>query len=233
MKTFQSWFFRILWWLTFVAIVLVAIVLINRQAIVRELIERQIRTSTGMDPAIGNFTFGVLNPKLSFVNFTLYNPAEFGGTVFVQAPEVRMTYDRDALRRREIHIQFMQLNLKEIDVVKNAAGATNIMSFFNTIAPRQAAGGRTFAPLNGYKFTGIDTLNISIGTAKFVDLQDPRKNRQVAVNLENQIFTNVVSTASLQGLSEKLWYRSAYLVGLPVHPPKGGGTVMDALAPKP
>lgn len=232
MKTFQSWFFRILWWLTFVAIVLVTIVLINREAIVRELIERQIRTATGMEADMSSFSFSVLDPKVSFENFTLHNPPEFGGTLFLQAPELHIDYDRDALRRHEIHIRFMRMNLKEIDVVRNSAGTTNIASFFNTLAPRQAGGGRTFAPLNGYKFTGIDTLNLSIGAAKFVDLKDQRKNRQVNINLENQIFTNVVSTRDLKGLSDKLWYKGAYMVGLPVHSPSGG-TAVDALTPTP
>ena len=143
----------------------------------------------------------------------------FGGTLFLDVPELHIEYDRAALRRHEIHITFMRVNLRELDVVKNANGATNLPSFVNKMAPKISGGGRTIAPIKGYKFTGIDLLNLSIGKVRFVDLKDQRLNRMVAIGLQNQIYTNVVSSADLPGLSERLWYRGGYLVGLPVNQP--------------
>jgi hypothetical protein len=220
MKTFQSWFFRILWWLTFVIIAVAIGVLANREWIAKELAEKQIRAVTGMEPEIGDFSFGVQEPKVTLGNFKLYNPAAFGGTLFLDVPELHIEYDRAALRKREIHITFMRVNLQEVDVVKNEAGVTNLMSFVNTMAPQKSGGGgRTVAPLNGFKFTGIDLLNLSIGTVKFVDLKDQRRNRMVAIAIQNQIYTNVVSPADLPGLSGQLWFRGGRSVGLPVNPP--------------
>jgi len=220
MKTFQSWFFRTLWWLTFVVIFLVIIVLANREWIARQMIERQIRSATGLDPEIGSLSFGVMDPNVTFDNFRIYNPAEYGGTLFLDVPDLHIEYDRAALRHREMHITLMRVNLQEIDVVKNEAGVTNIMSFLNTLAPRKSGGGgRTFTPLNGYKFTGIDLLNLSIGRVKFVSLKDQRLNRTAAINLQNLIYTNVVTSADLHGLSGQLWFRGAHVVGLPVNPP--------------
>ena len=203
MKTFLSWFFKILWWLTFVVVVLAIIVFANRDLIVKQLAEREIRAATGLEPEIGDFSFSVLEPKLTLNNFRLYNTAEFGGTLFLDVPELHIEYDRAALRRHELHITLLRVNLHELDVVKNAAGATNLMSIANTVAPRKSGGGgRTVASINGRKFTGIDLLNLSIGAAKFVDLKDQRRNRAVAIGIENQIYTNVVSSADLHGLSE-------------------------------
>jgi hypothetical protein len=228
MKMFQSWFFRILWWLTFVVIVLVVIVLANRDWIVKELAEQQIRAVTGLEPEIGNFSFGVLDSQVTLENFRLYNPAEFGGTLFLDAPELHVEYDRAALRRHELHITLMRVNLHELDVVKNAAGATNLMSIVNTVAPRKSGGGRAVAPFNGYKFTGIDLLNLSIGTVKFVDLKDQRRNRMVTIGIQNQIYTNVLSPANLPGLSERLWLRGGAAVGLPVDQPKYNDSLLPA-----
>jgi hypothetical protein len=228
MKMFQSWFFRILWWLTFVVIVLVVIVLANRDWIVKELAEQQIRAVTGLEPEIGNFSFGVLDSQVTLENFRLYNPAEFGGTLFLDVPELHVEYDRAALRRHELHITLMRVNLHELDVVKNAAGATNLMSIVNTVAPRKSGGGRAVAPFNGYKFTGIDLLNLSIGTVKFVDLKDQRRNRMVTIGIQNQIYTNVLSPANLPGLSERLWLRGGAAVGLPVDQPKYNDSLLPA-----
>lgn len=213
---FQSWFFRILWWLTFVVIALAIIVLANRDWIVRELAEQQIRAATGLEPEIGDFSVGVMDPKVTLGNLKLYNPAEFGGTLFLDVPDLHIEYDRPALRRHELHITLMRVNLHEIDVVKNDAGSTNIMSFFNTVLPLKSGGGRTVAPVNGYKFTGIDLLNLSIGAVKFVDLKDQHRNRMVTISIQNQIYTNVLSSADFPGLSEQLWLRGGYEVGLPV-----------------
>jgi hypothetical protein len=220
MKMFRSWFFRILWWLTFVAVFAVVIVLVNRDWIVKSLVERQIRAATGMEPEIGGFSFGVFDPKATLGNFKLYSPAEFGGTLFMDVPELHIEYDRSALRRRELHVTLMRMNLRELDVVRNAAGATNLMSVFNRMLPRKSGGGRAVAPINGCKFTGIDLLNLSIGAVKFVDLKDQRRNRLVPIGLQNQIYTNVMSAADFPGLSAQLWLRGGRSVGLPVNPAK-------------
>ena len=220
MKTFQSWFFKILWSLTFVVTALAIIAVAGRDWIARELVEQKIRAVTGMEPEIGDISFGVLEPKLTLENFKLYNPAEFGGTLFLDLPELHFEYDRAALRRHELHITLMRVNLHELDVVKNEAGATNFMSFVNAMAPRKSGGGgRAIAPISGCKFTGIDLLNLSVGVVKFVDLKDQHRNRMAAIGIENQIYTNVVSTANLPGLSGQLWLRGGRMVGLPVNPP--------------
>jgi hypothetical protein len=220
MKMFQRWFFKILWWVTFVVIFMVIVVLANRDLIVKQLAERQIRAATGLEPEIGDSSFSVLESKVTLNNFRLFNTTEFGGTLFLDVPELHVEYDRAALRRHELHITLMRVNLRELDVVKNATGATNLMSFVNTLVPRKSGGGgRTVASLNGYKFTGIDLLNLSIGTVKFVDLKDQRRNRMAVIGIQNQIYTNVVSPANLPGLSGRLWLRGGKTVGLPVNPP--------------
>jgi hypothetical protein len=115
----------------------------------------------------------------------------------------------------------VRVNFHEADVVKNTAGVTNFLTFFNTMLPQQSSGGgRTVAPVNGYKFTGIDVLNLSIGTVKFVNLKDQRQNRMVTIGLQNQIYTNVVSSANLPGLSGQLWLHGGSIVGLPVNQPR-------------
>jgi hypothetical protein len=221
MKTFQSWFFKILWWLTFVVVVFTIIVVASREWIVKELMEQHIRVITGMEPEIRDFSFSVLDPKVTFENFKLYNTVDYGGTLFLDMPELHIEYDRAALRRHELHITFLRLNVNELDVVRNEDGTTNIFSLAKIVAPEKSAGGgRTFAPLNGYRFTGIDFMNISIGTAKFIDLKNPSHNHALALHIENQTVANVKSPADLAGLESLIWLRGGYWVGLPGSRPK-------------
>jgi hypothetical protein len=219
MKTFRDWFFKILRWLAFVVIALVIIAIVGRDWIAKEVMEQKIRIATGMEPEIGDISFGVLFPKVTLENFKVYNSADFGGTLFLDVPELHIEYDRSALRRHELHITFMRVDLHELDVVKNEEGETNILPVIASMLPPKSGGSRAVAPINGYKFTGIDLLNLSIGVVKSVDLKDQRRNRMVAIGIQNQIYTNIVSTADLSGLSGQLWIRGGRVVGLPVNPP--------------
>ncbi len=220
MKKFQDRFLKILKWLIFVITALAVIAIVGRNWIAKEVMEQKIRLATGMEPEIGDISFGVLFPKVTLENFKVYNSADFGGTMFLDVPELHIEYDRAALRRHELHITLMRVNLHELDVVKNEDGVTNILPVVASMLPKKpGGGGREIAPIKGYKFTGIDLLNLSIGSVKFVDLKDQRRNRMVAIGIENQIYTNVVTTADLSSLSGQLWIRGGRVVGLPVSPP--------------
>jgi hypothetical protein len=220
MNFFLKWCLKILWWFTFTALALIIIALVYRDWIAGQVMEKQIRDALGVDAEIGNLSFSVLEPKMTFDNFKIYNSADFGGTLFVDTPELHIEYDRNALRHHEIHITFMRVNINELDVVKNEQGATNIFSIAKIVVPIKSGSGRTFAPLKGYQFTGIDFLNISIGTAKFIDLKNHFRNRSLALGIQNQTFTNVESPADLAGLKSLIWVHGGYLVGLPGSPPK-------------
>ena len=39
----------------------------------------------------------------------------------------------------------------------------------------------------GYDFKGIDVLNVSVGTAKFIDLKNQRNNREQTIGIENLV----------------------------------------------
>jgi hypothetical protein len=115
-------------------------------------------------------------------------------------------YDRDALRRREIHVTLLRFNLGELNIVKNEAGQTNIFSLGLNLPPPQKIG--TGAPVpavnfekqTGLKFDSIDVLNVSFGTANFIDLKDQRQNRSQKIDLENVKINHVKSLGDLSGL---------------------------------
>jgi len=219
MNSFFKWILRILWWLTFVAIAAVVLVLVNREWIVRDLVQREIRKATGMDAEISGVSFSVLEPKLTLENLKLYNSADFGGALFVDATEVHVEFDRDALKKHELHITLMRAKINELDLVKNGT-TTNWFSIVQTVAPARTGGGRReFASFDGYAFTGIDMLNVSLGTIKFVDLKNQLNNHLLRVGVENKVIKNVKSPADLNNFGSQLWLEGAYWVGLPVNRP--------------
>jgi hypothetical protein len=205
-----KWIFKWLLRLFILAVVLAVIFFLSLNSILRVLIEHNIRKQTGMDAEIGRFRLGLLEPTITIQNLKIYNPPSFGGTPFLEIPEIHVEYDRTAIAQRELHFTLVRFNLGELDIVKNAAGQTNIFSIGLAI-PKNPSGNGTklkdeFKRQTNLEFTGIDALNVSVGTLKYIDLKDQRNNRTQKIDVENQVIPNVKTPADLTGL--------AFLIGL-------------------
>jgi hypothetical protein len=201
MKTFLKWFFGAVLLLVVLAVVL----LLSLDTILRVVAENRIRAQTGMDAEIGKFHLGLLEPVVSIENLRLYNPPAFGGTPFLNIPEIHVEYDREALAKNKIHLTLMRFNLGELDIVRNEAGQTNLFALGVTLPQKGAAGGgnaglKEFKQRTGLDFQGIDALNVSVGTARFIDLKDPRNNRTQKIAIDNFVMKNVRTRADLAGL---------------------------------
>jgi hypothetical protein len=197
-KFIFKWLFR----LFLLAVVLIVIFFLSLNSILRVVIEHNIRKQTGMDAEIGRFKLGILEPTIEIQNLKIYNSPSFGGTPFLDIPEIHVEYDRAALARKEIHITLLRFNLGEFDIVKNEGGQTNIF-LLGVALPAKNSGGAVAADLKkqtGYDFKGIDVLNVSVGTAKFIDLKDQKNDRTQTIGIENCPLRNVKSRADLGGL---------------------------------
>jgi uncharacterized protein involved in outer membrane biogenesis len=205
-----KWLFKWLFRLFLLAVVLAVILLLSLNSMLRAAAEHRIRAQTGMDAEIGKFSLGLVEPTVEIQNLRLYNPPAFGGTPFLSIPEIHVEYDRAALARHELHITLMRFNLGEIDVVKNQAGQTNIFSL-GLAAPTKKNGGnavKLFSKQTGLEFKGIDVLNVSIGKARYIDLNDQRNNRTQIIDIQNCVLKNVKSQADLAGLVAFIALRS-------------------------
>ena len=219
----MKWVFKLFKWLVFLIIVLVVIAVLSLNTVLKAVTEKRIHDATGMDADIGKLSFGLLTPTVTLKDFKLYNSPDFGGTPFLKIPELHAEYDREALRKHELHLTLLRLNLEEIDVVKNQAGRTNVFPILAMVRAKQpgaSANINTVTWLTGFRFTGVDVMNISIGKARMIDLKDQNLNRWVDIGLENQIIKNVKSPADLAGLGALIWLRGGHMIGLPVTPPK-------------
>lgn len=201
MRRFLKWFCGVVLLLA----VAVVIFLLSLDTILRVVVEKRIHAQTGMTAEIGKLHFGLIEPVITIKDFKVYNPPEFGGTPFLNIPEIHVEYDRDALAKNQIHITLMRFNLGELAIVKNEAGQTNLLSLGVTMPKKDKAGGdqglKEFKERTGLEFMGIDVLNVSVGSAKFIDLKTPANNREQKIGIENQVIKNVQSPADLAGLA--------------------------------
>ena len=203
MKWIFKWLIRLFIAAVVGAVVAVIALLLTYNSILRVALEHQIRAQTGMDAEIGSLKVGLVSPTVEIQNFRIHNAPNYGGTPFLDIREIHVEYDRAALARREIHVKLLRFNLGELDIVKNQAGRTNIF----IPGPRLPAGKSRgtnaqadFKKQSGYNFTGIDMLNVTIGTVKFIDLQNPQNNREQDIGIDDLIIPNVKTPVDLAGL---------------------------------
>jgi len=205
----MKWIFKWLLRLFILAVVLVVIFFLSLDTILRLVMENRIRAQTGMDAEIGKFTLGHAAPTITIKDFKLFNPPSFGGTLFLDIPEIHVEYDRAALAKRELHVTLLRFNLGELVIVKNEAGQTNLFAIATLPAVKKPGGGeKSFAKETGYSFAGIDVLNVSVGTAKYIDLKDQKNNREQKIGLENLVLKNVKTPTDLAGLAMLVALRS-------------------------
>ncbi len=202
MKTILKWFFGAV----LLVIVLAVVFLLSLDSILRVVAENRIRAQTGMDAEIGTFHLGLTEPVVTIKDFKIYNPPAFGGTPFLSIPEIHVEYDRAALAKNQIHVTLMRFNLDELDIVRNEAGQTNLFALGVALPKKGAKGGgnaglKEFKQRTGLDFQGIDALNVSVGTARFIDLKDVGNNREQRIGIDNFVMKNVKTPADLAGLA--------------------------------
>ena len=226
-KFIFKWLLR----LFILAVVVVVIFLLSLDSILRVVMENRIRAQTGMDAEIGKFTLGLVEPTITIKDFKLFNPPSFGGTPFLDIPEIHIEYDRTALAKHQIHVTLLRLNLGELDIVKNEAGQTNLFSIaaLPSVKKPGGGGGKTFAKETGFEFTGIDVLNVSVGTAKYIDLKDSKNNREQKIGIENCVIKNVKTPTDLAGLAALVALRCGDFFGSLVGQKSSGMDVLNLI----
>jgi hypothetical protein len=174
----------------------------------RMVAEHQIRAETGMDVKIGRFSSGLFSPVMTIENLKLYNTPEFGGTEFLIIPELHMEFDVEALAAQKLKIKLVRFNLAELDLVKNKAGETNLVTMLAKMPKGKLAPHGIHAAGKKLEFESIEVLNLSLGRMRFIDLKDRNNDRTVAINLDNQVFNNVKTEADVYSILFLIWLRS-------------------------
>lgn len=197
MKTFWKWTFR--FGLVFVVVVALAVLMFDR--VVRNLAVSKIRAQTGMETSIGKLRLHFLPPGIQLENLKLINTPEFGGTTFLDLPELRVELDREALSSRELRIKNLRLNLAELNIVVNKAGKTNTTALQERADQLKKEGGdqkpekkRKQSPP---EFKGLDKANVCLGTLRYTDLRDPDATRSYNFGVTNMVLENIKSKEEL------------------------------------
>jgi hypothetical protein len=186
LKRLFRWAFR----LVILAIMLAVALLLLKDTLLRSWAEWRVRRQTGLSASIRRFDLALLSPTFTMEGFRLYNPPEFGGTMLFDIPEVQFEYDSRQALQGKIHLNTLRFSLKELNIVRNLQGKTNLFSVLT-----QAAPGGTAAPTQSrgrrFDFDGIDRLYLSVGTLRYTDQQQPTNSWQRDLNWKDYEIKNI------------------------------------------
>jgi hypothetical protein len=205
-----KWLFKWIFRLAILIVVLVVLLIAFKDSIWTALAEHRIRSETGLEARIGKLSTGILSPVVTIEDLKLYNTAEFGGTLFLEVPELHIEVDSLAFAQRKLKMKLVRFNLATINIVRNEAGLTNILVLVESEKKQREKKKKDSVQrlLGDLEFDGIDVLNLSLGKATFTDLGNPKNNTEIAVNMENQLFRNVKSEGDAYGILFMIWLRS-------------------------
>jgi uncharacterized protein involved in outer membrane biogenesis len=192
MKFVFRWAFRL--FIVLVVLVVAGILLLD--TIAREYVEYQIHSQTGMETRIGKVRVGLLNPQLTIENLVLYNSAAFGGSPFVEMPELHVEYDRDSLLSHKLRLKLLRFNVARINLVEDKKGRRNFDSIQGKALPLGSMGGlKKGSSTNSSSQMpfAIDTLNLTLGKVTYMRMNDPGKVDEFNMKVDHQVFTNIKS----------------------------------------
>jgi uncharacterized protein involved in outer membrane biogenesis len=196
MRTLFRWVFRILLVLVVVGILLGIGILLLKDSFAKSLAEKNLRDSTGMDAKISKLEVGLLTPTANLEGLKIYNSAEFGGGSFLEMPELRVEYVPEELREGKLHFKVLRLHIGEVHVVKTKDGRTNLDAIQKD-AKKKSSGHKSKTNTPGVDFGGIDTVYLSVGKIVVTDLGNPKNNREIRVNLKDEVGRNLKTEAEV------------------------------------
>jgi hypothetical protein len=202
---------RLLFWLVGVCsliLLLIAGVVLFKDAIIRVFAERRIKQRTGLEVHIGEISLGLRSSSLLIRNFRIYNSKEFGGTVFLHVPEIYMAMDPEKTATGLLRFKELRFNLSELNVVRNRKGELNIESIERAVAADSNENEAAAARLR-YKFGGIDKMVLSLRTIRFTDMQQPRNNYETDLGIQNEEAKNIKNEEELKAWAILLAVRIA------------------------
>ncbi len=186
MRFVVRWLFRLL----IVGLVLTIGLVLVKDLLLKELLAHRVRRETGLETRIERLEVGLLSPTVTVENLRIYNPPEFGGSLFIHVAECHIEYDRPALLLRRLHLLLFRLNLAEASLVENAAGQVNLEAIRQRFRRKH---GETNERRPGFEFGGVDMLNLSLGRLYRVNLAAPGRVQTLNLGVQNEIYTNLDS----------------------------------------
>lgn len=183
-----------------------------RDFFIKSLVGTVAANITGAPTSVGGLSLSLIRQSVKISNFKMYNPKGFPKDILVDIPRMSVTCNLGALITGKIHLKRIELEIKEIGMVKNKEGRLNVDSL--KIASEESPAKEKKRPVKELAMQ-IDIVSLGMGRAVSKDysaqgqpvikvydinLKRTHKNITSAQQLAVLIISEPLKEAGIQGL---------------------------------
>lgn len=167
-----------------------------------------VSKATGFSLEIGEANVGLLDSQLSVNNLKLTNPPDFPDKMFVDLPEFHLSYELRSFFSGVPHVKELNINLKEVVIVKNSEGETNVQRLRGvqpsdsgqSLSVTDTTPEKPGSDKGSTKFQ-LDVAHVHIGTVVMKDYSKSKPTER-SMKLDVDVtYTNITDTTDITRLA--------------------------------
>lgn len=183
--------------LIFIVVVFVVMIL-ARNVIVKAAVELGAKAAVGLPVNIKMLDIGLQQTYLDIEGLNIGNPEGFGNEAMVDMPKVLVDYHLSNIMSGKLHLERVELDLRQFTVIKNRDGKLNINSI-KGIEQDKTSSGKPETPKKETKAMPIqlDHVHLKIGKVVFIDRSEAQESvREFNINLDES-YENITEQGAL------------------------------------
>jgi len=188
--------------------------LLSRDIILKSLAAHRIEEETGLRADIGELNTTLGSGTLHVRNLKLYNPPEFGGELMADVPELFVDIDAEQAANGQLHFRQIKLTLSELNIVKNAAGRSNLDGVEKRVRERLHLRRKRKGEAFEFKFAGLDEMRLTLRKVLYTDLKPPARTRTLDLAVKDEIVTGLKTEEDLGRWAGGMMFRILMQVSL-------------------
>ncbi len=188
-----------------VALVLIGGVLVLfRNVLGRSALERWLQHTLGFEAVVGTLRISLHEPVVTACNVRLLNPGGLiNGRPFLDIPEIRVVYDRDALTYGEFRARELRLKVTAISMARSTDGRSTqqilverLRDLANTNP--EGFGSFRFLGMNVIQFSRVDLLRLSVeGNYEYLDYAQMGLSQELRLSIQDYRAANLLTVHDL------------------------------------
>lgn len=142
-----------------IVVVSLACIAIINNLIIKSMVTTVVSHIVGAPVHMNDLSLNLVSSTIRISGFKVFNPRGFPEGVLISCPKINIIFDRTTLLKEKRHFLLMEIEIKEVGLIKNKEGKLNIDSLKIVQQPNSSS----LIPMQ------IDLLNVSIGSIKYSD----------------------------------------------------------------
>lgn len=166
-------------------ILLVASFIIIKHLKIKDIVEKEIESTLGINVTIKKFEFSPLLAHIGLSGITVHNPSGFAEDELAYIEAIHLVFDPiEIITLKKPNIYIFAMDLKRLNIIKNTEGKVNIEGII-------AFKSDNVVHDNNIPFY-FDIVVLSIGEVKYVDhTQAGKKEQKYLIGLKDAAFVNL------------------------------------------